>query len=97
VASGPRIDVAFLRGFDLPPDAAAKEKLLLVLGTSSSEAASPGLMAKLEAAGCSRSVVWLVVPTGFPSTSAEQHLCEERSTVHRSDDRHASRLKITFC
>lgn len=42
-----------------------KEELLLVLGTSSSEAALPGLMAKMERAGCKRSVVGLVVPTGY--------------------------------
>ena len=42
-----------------------KEELLLVLGTSSSEAALPGLMAKMEQAGCKRSVVGLVVPTGY--------------------------------
>ena len=40
-------------------------ELLLVLGTSSSEAALPSLIAKLEQAGCSRSVVGLVVPTGY--------------------------------
>lgn len=42
-----------------------KEEILIVLGTSSSEAALPGLMEKLENAGCSRSVVGLVVPTGY--------------------------------
>ena len=42
-----------------------KEELLLVLGTSSSEAALPSLMNKLEKAGCSESVVGLVVPTGY--------------------------------
>jgi len=42
-----------------------KEELLIVLGTSSSEAALPGLMNKLEKAGCSESVVGLVVPTGY--------------------------------
>ncbi|RWM20835.1 MAG: dicarboxylate/amino acid:cation symporter [Mesorhizobium sp.] len=42
-----------------------KEELLLVLGTSSSEAALPGLMAKMERAGCNRSVVGLVIPTGY--------------------------------
>ncbi|TVZ75169.1 dicarboxylate/amino acid:cation symporter [Rhizobium mongolense] len=42
-----------------------KEELLLVLGTSSSEAALPGLMNKMEKAGCKRSVVGLVIPTGF--------------------------------
>ena len=42
-----------------------KAELLLVLGTSSSEAALPNLMTKLEAAGCDRAVVGLVVPTGY--------------------------------
>ncbi|MCX6208220.1 MAG: dicarboxylate/amino acid:cation symporter [Bacteroidetes bacterium] len=42
-----------------------KEELLIVLGTSSSEAALPGLMNKLEKTGCSESVVGLVVPTGY--------------------------------
>ena len=41
------------------------EELLIVLGTSSSESALPKLMAKLEKMGCSRSVVGLVVPTGY--------------------------------
>ncbi|MHA6721929.1 dicarboxylate/amino acid:cation symporter [Sphingomonas sp. RS2018] len=42
-----------------------KAELLLVLGTSSSEAALPSLMAKLERAGCDKGVVGLVVPTGY--------------------------------
>jgi aerobic C4-dicarboxylate transport protein len=42
-----------------------KEEIWLVIGTSSSEAALPSLMKKLEAAGCSKSVVGLVVPTGY--------------------------------
>ena len=42
-----------------------RTELLLVLGTSSSEAALPGLIAKLEAAGCAKPVVGLVVPTGY--------------------------------
>jgi aerobic C4-dicarboxylate transport protein len=42
-----------------------KDELLIVLGTSSSESALPNLMAKLEHLGCSRSVVGLVVPTGY--------------------------------
>ena len=42
-----------------------KEEILLVVGTSSSEAALPSLMEKMEAAGCKRSVVGLVVPTGY--------------------------------
>ncbi|MBN8939180.1 MAG: dicarboxylate/amino acid:cation symporter [Rhizobiales bacterium] len=42
-----------------------KEELLLVLGTSSSEAALPSLMEKMERAGCRKSVVGLVIPTGY--------------------------------
>jgi aerobic C4-dicarboxylate transport protein len=42
-----------------------KAELLLVLGTSSSESALPSLMEKMEKAGCSKSVVGLVVPTGY--------------------------------
>lgn len=42
-----------------------KEELLIVLGTSSSEVALPRLMQKLEKLGCSKSVVGLVVPSGY--------------------------------
>jgi aerobic C4-dicarboxylate transport protein len=42
-----------------------KEELLLVLGTSSSESALPGLMDKMEKAGCARPVVGIVVPSGY--------------------------------
>jgi aerobic C4-dicarboxylate transport protein len=42
-----------------------KDELLLVLGTSSSESALPNLVSKMEAAGCDKSVVGLVVPTGY--------------------------------
>jgi len=42
-----------------------KAELLLVLGTSSSEAALPSLIEKLEQAGCPKSVVGLVVPLGY--------------------------------
>jgi aerobic C4-dicarboxylate transport protein len=41
------------------------EELLIVLGTSSSEAALPSLMEKLERMGCSKPVVGLVVPAGY--------------------------------
>ncbi len=41
------------------------EEILIVLGTSSSEAALPGMLEKLERYGCARSVVGLVVPTGY--------------------------------
>ncbi|TIN45853.1 MAG: dicarboxylate/amino acid:cation symporter [Mesorhizobium sp.] len=42
-----------------------KDELLLVLATSSSEAALPSLMEKMEKAGATRSVVGLVIPTGY--------------------------------
>jgi aerobic C4-dicarboxylate transport protein len=42
-----------------------KAELLLVLGTSSSESALPSLMEKMERAGCPKSIVGLVVPTGY--------------------------------
>lgn len=42
-----------------------RDELLIVLGTSSSESALPALMEKLERLGCSKSVVGLVVPTGY--------------------------------
>ena len=42
-----------------------KEEILIVLGTSSSEAALPRMMAKLESLGAGRSTVGLVVPTGY--------------------------------
>jgi len=42
-----------------------KDELLIVLGTSSSESALPQMMEKLERLGCSKSVVGLVVPTGY--------------------------------
>jgi aerobic C4-dicarboxylate transport protein len=42
-----------------------KEEILLVLGTSSSEAALPRMLEKLERYGCARPVVGLVIPTGY--------------------------------
>ena len=42
-----------------------REELWLVLGTSSSEAALPTLMHKMQVAGCEKSVVGLVIPTGY--------------------------------
>ena len=58
--------VAWLAGFSLWKFLLyIKEEILLVLATSSSETAIPTLMEKLEALGCSRSLVGLVVPTGY--------------------------------
>jgi aerobic C4-dicarboxylate transport protein len=42
-----------------------RNEILLVLGTSSSESALPSLMERLEVAGCKKSVVGLIVPTGY--------------------------------
>jgi len=58
--------VARLTGFSiLRLIAYLREELLLVLGTSSSESALPALIEKMERAGCSKTVVGLVVPTGY--------------------------------
>ena len=42
-----------------------KDELLIVLGTSSSESVLPRMMDKMEKFGCSKSVVGLVIPTGY--------------------------------
>ncbi|HVU18509.1 MAG TPA: C4-dicarboxylate transporter DctA [Candidatus Didemnitutus sp.] len=42
-----------------------REEILLVLGTSSSESALPGMLDKLERLGCSKTVVGLVLPAGY--------------------------------
>ena len=58
--------IAHLNGFSiLALIRYLKAELLLVLGTSSSEAALPSLIDKMERAGCAKSVVGLVVPTGY--------------------------------
>ncbi len=58
--------IAWLAGFSIVKFLLhIKEEILLVLATSSSETAIPTLMEKLENLGCSRSLVGLVVPTGY--------------------------------
>ena len=58
--------IAKLAGFDILRFLLyIKEEILLVLATSSSETALPTLMSKLEKLGCSKSLVGLVVPTGY--------------------------------
>jgi aerobic C4-dicarboxylate transport protein len=58
--------IARLAGFSILRFLAyIRDELLVVLGTSSSESALPQLMEKLERLGCSKSVVGLVVPTGY--------------------------------
>ena len=58
--------IAHFAGFSLLKFIAyIKEELLIVLGTSSSESVLPQMMEKLEKLGCSKSVVGLVIPTGY--------------------------------
>lgn len=58
--------VAWVAGFSLLKFLAhIREEILLVLATSSLETAIPTLMEKLEGLGCSRSLVGLIVPTGY--------------------------------
>ena len=58
--------IAWIAGFNIVKFLLyIKEEILLVLATSSSETALPTLMEKLENLGCSRSLVGLVVPTGY--------------------------------
>jgi aerobic C4-dicarboxylate transport protein len=58
--------IAWVAGFSLLKFLVhIKEEILLVLATSSSETAIPTLMEKLEGLGCSRSLVGLIVPTGY--------------------------------
>ena len=58
--------IGYLAGFSIFRFIAyIKEELLIVLGTSSSESVLPRMMAKMEKLGCSKSVVGLVIPTGY--------------------------------
>jgi aerobic C4-dicarboxylate transport protein len=58
--------IAFFHGFSVWKFIKyIKEELLIVLGTSSSESVLPRIMVKLEALGCSKSVVGLVIPSGY--------------------------------
>jgi aerobic C4-dicarboxylate transport protein len=58
--------IAWLAGFSILRFIAyIKDELLIVLGTSSSETVLPHMMQKMERLGCSRSVVGLVIPTGY--------------------------------
>ncbi|HMC59919.1 MAG TPA: cation:dicarboxylase symporter family transporter, partial [Candidatus Solibacter sp.] len=58
--------IAFAHGFSIWKFIKyIKEELLIVLGTSSSESVLPRIMVKMEALGCSKSVVGLVIPAGY--------------------------------
>jgi aerobic C4-dicarboxylate transport protein len=58
--------IAYLHGFSIWKFIKyIKEELLLVLSTSSSETALPRMLVKMEELGCSKSVVGLVIPSGY--------------------------------
>ena len=58
--------IAFFHGFSIWKFIKyIQEELLIVLGTSSSESVLPRIMVKMEALGCSKSVVGLVIPSGY--------------------------------
>lgn len=58
--------IARFAGFSLPKFIRyIKEEILIVVGTSSSESALPRMMEKLEHLGCTKSVVGLVIPSGY--------------------------------
>src|ERR1700731_3444409 len=58
--------IAWLAGFSIWKFVKyIKEELLIVLGTSSSESVLPRMMAKMENLGAKKSVVGLVIPTGY--------------------------------
>ena len=58
--------IAYVAGFDIVRFLwFLREEIILVLATSSSEPALPSLMTKLEKLGCSKTLVGLVVPTGY--------------------------------
>lgn len=62
--------IAYWAGFSILKFIAyIKEELLIVLGTSSSESVLPQMMDKMERLGCSKSVVGLVIPTGYSFNS----------------------------
>ncbi|MEO6220110.1 MAG: cation:dicarboxylase symporter family transporter, partial [Ginsengibacter sp.] len=81
-----------------------KEELLIVLGTSSSEAALPSLMEKLEKMGCSKSVVGLVVPAGYSFNLDGTTIYLSMATlflaqvynIHLSFNQHLSIIGILF-
>ena len=67
-----------------------KEEILLVLATSSSEPAIPTLMEKLEELGCSRSLVGLVVPTGYTfNTDGSALVHDDGRPLRRAGHQHA--------
>src|SRR3712207_8539650 len=74
-----------------------KEELLIVLGTSSSETVLPRMLAKMENLGCDKSVVGLVIPTGysFNLDGTCIYLTDRKST--RLNSSHANISYAVFC
>src|SRR3954469_6294061 len=70
-----------------------KDELLIVLGTSSSESALPQLMEKLQRLGCSKSVVGLVVPTGYSFNLDGTNIYMTLATLFIA---HALGVELTF-
>jgi len=70
-----------------------KDELLIVLGTSSSESALPALIQKLERLGCSKSVVGLVVPTGYSFNLDGTNIYMTLATLFIA---HAMGIDLTF-
>jgi aerobic C4-dicarboxylate transport protein len=67
-----------------------REEILMVLATSSSETAIPTLMAKLEKLGCSKSLVGLVVPTGYTfNTDAHEPLYDHGRALRGASHKYA--------
>ncbi|MGZ8649641.1 MAG: cation:dicarboxylate symporter family transporter, partial [Solirubrobacteraceae bacterium] len=65
-----------------------RDELLIIVGTSSSETGLPRQLAKLQAAGASRQVVGMVIPTGYSfNLDGTLHLPHPRRALHRAGRR----------
>src|SRR3984957_17784817 len=71
-----------------------KEEIVVVLATSSSDPALPTLMAKMERLGCSKSLVGLVVPTGYTFNTDGSSLYMTMTALFVSQ---ATNIYLTFC
>jgi aerobic C4-dicarboxylate transport protein len=91
LALGP---IARVAGFSIVKYLAyIKEEILIVLATSTSEVALPRLMTKLEQLGCKRSVVGLVVPTGYSFNQDGSAIYQTISTLFIAQ---ALNIKLTW-
>lgn len=66
-----------------------KEEILLVLGTSSSETALPGMMEKMRLLGCAESTVGFVIPTGYSFNLDGTNIYDDGRRVPRTGHQHA--------